>query len=266
MSPDLTTLDRFFFYFFLPTLIIAILGGHRYYFKRRKPVSKVFKISDDLIFGNFIAIYVALGIAIFLYFYILNIDILKDLKWELLTLIGMVLLSFPIGVGVGAHLVAVSLRKLKPYDSANKKEITKAVDFFHYLFSHNIVYSSILLIIYLLTLLDLFKGRSLELSLLQISLILFSGTVIGGVSAILFIITKSQKLILKPVLIILVSLLVVSIGETRNLIEHPVTLLATVAYSVVALGIIIYRQAGFNLRTPVKRLVKHWLQWDIDYL
>lgn len=266
MVADFTNLDRFFFYFFLPAIIIVLLGGHRYYFKKKKPASKVFKISQDLIFGNFISVYLALATAIFLYFYILNIDILKDLKWELLTLIGMIFLSFPIGVGMGAHLVAVSLEKLRPPETVRKKEIIKALRFFHYPFSHNLSYSPMLLLAYLLTLLDLFKGRELEMTIMQTSLTILAGLGLGSAFGLLLIITKSHKLILPPMMVLLLSLLLATIGEARSISRHPVSLLFTTGLITSSFGIFIYKQTKFNLRPPVKRFVKHWFQWDIDIL
>ena len=263
---ELSNLDKFFFYFFLPALVVFVVGGQRFYFRSKKPTAAIFRLSEELIFGNIVAAFVGSLIAIFLYLYILELDRLEHLKWEFLTLVGFVFLSIPIGIGIGTHVVAVSVRKLLDTQAKNAQEMARAIQYFHYPFSHNLMFSSALLLGYLLALLDFFRGRNLELNNLQIGLLVLSGVTIGAGAGILFIITKCHRLILRTTLILSASVFVLSLGESRTLIYHPIAFLFTVWCVTITLGILLYKQTRVNLRGPVKRMVKKWLQWDIDYL
>lgn len=263
---DFSPLDKFFFYFFLPTIVVFVLGVNRLYFRLKKPEERVFKISRELIWGNIVVSLAGFTIGLFLYFYILDLDASQAFKWDFLTLVGFILLSFPLGIGAGTHVVAVSVRKLLEAPAKNHLELTRAIHFFHYPFSHNAMFSSALLMGYLVALLDFFKGRSLDLNWFQIGLVVGSGVIIGTVAGILFIITKCHRLIWRTTVILLLSLGVMTLGESRTLVQHPVTLLFAVGFLTITVGILLYRQTQINLRPPVKRAVKKWLQWDIDYL
>src|SRR4030042_4046545 len=101
---EYTNLDKFFFYFFLPAIAALTVAGNRYYFKSKKPQASTFGITKEIIFGDLIVILLVILVILFLYFYVLELDLFKSARWEMLTLISFIFLTFFIGAGVGAHV------------------------------------------------------------------------------------------------------------------------------------------------------------------
>jgi len=241
------------------------LGGNRYYNKKRHLKTEKFRFTKEQILANIVAAILGVVIAVFLYFYVLQIRVFDEVGWEVLVLLSFVFLSIPIGIGSGTHLVTMSFVKLMSRKSSDQ-ELVKTLRFFHYTFSHQLFFIPGLLMFYLIALLDLFKGRSLDLHSLQFITIVVSGIILGAVSGILFIITRCHRLILPAVLVLTASLGFASLNESRNLFNHPVALLIAMMYTMITLGLVVYSQTKINLRLPVKRWIKHWLHWDIEYL
>ena len=269
----LTNLDRFFFYIFLPTLTIFSLWGSRRYFKNRQPYyhhqkfhTRWIDISQKLILGGISLGLLFFTITTFIYLYILNIRLIQNLKWEFIILLTMIFLAFIYGVGIGAHIATLTFKMLLPRKQLGSdfQEFKKALNFYHYPFSHKLFYISFLLVIYLLTLLDLFKGKFIDLNHIQNFISLFTGIIMGTTGAVFSIITKTHNTVLKTCLVLLISLLIVSYMESKNILYHPVALLFTTFYATIVLSLLIQKQSRFNLRAPAKRLVKYWFNWDID--
>jgi hypothetical protein len=128
------------------------------------------------------------------------------------------------------------------------------------------MYVSTLLALYVLTVLDIFQGKMLDLNYFYQGLAVICGIIMGSVGGVLTIITKSSSAVLKTCFIILISLFFLSINESRNITLHGVALLLTTFFATIFIGLVIAKQSKINLRPLIKRLVKYWLRWDINQI
>jgi hypothetical protein len=266
----LNNLDRFFFYILIPTLTIYALWGSRHYFRSKQPYYKQNKKQSTV--QHIININIILGIIghtfiTLLYFYILSTEKIQALKWEIITLASLIFISFTLGIGIGSHLTTLSIKTVIPrLLDPRFKNFTQTLNYFHYPFSHKFMYVSTLLALYVLTVLDIFQGKMLDLNYFYQGLAVICGIIMGSVGGVLTIITKSSSAVLKTCFIILISLFFLSINESRNITLHGVALLLTTFFATIFIGLVIAKQSKINLRPLIKRLVKYWLRWDINQI
>lgn len=276
MHPEFNYVDLFIVYAALPILAVIGLFGNRMYFKSKQSYFQStflkksnFKLSRNLVLGN-------IGVGIFLviinlsiYTYIINIRLFRPYQWELATIFFLTLLTLALGIGIGAHVTSISI---KTHLSPNSQELKKnqlfrqALHFFHYPFSHKLPYTAVLLMTYILSLLDLYKGKILQLNPFAYVSVTIAGIGIGLFTTVLFILAKTQKLMLSTVIILLTSIYLVSYNEALSILQHPISLMFTSIYWTILVTLILQKQSKVDIRTPSKKFIKKWFEWDIDVI
>jgi len=179
-----------------------------------------FNMREDLFFGNIVGPIVGLIGILALYAKILNIQYLSQLRWELLAIFTITLMSLLLGIGLGGHIAAVSIEKsLK--DKKLTSESNDILFFFHWPFGHKLTYIPAALVIYVIVLLDLFKGSTEILKPHQELLLAILAIGLAIATSISFIITHVTRIMFYTLLVLISGLMFVLRYETVTLNEHP---------------------------------------------
>lgn len=261
---EFSNLDQFILYFFLPALAIYLLLSSKHYYKNKQNISSRFHISRDLLVGNIIGSIIVAFIIIGLYLYILNMSQISELRWEFITISVIVILTLLCGIGLGSHLTAISLEKtIDPSIREKFPELNKGLNFFHLPFSHRLVFLPVALIIYALTLLDIFRGKTFELNTIQTLIIIGAGYLIGVILSALSIFSHSTKLMFITSTVFIISIWGVTNNEARNLTEHIIAFFFSIVFFTTSINLAAYRYTRLNsLRKPVRYYFKKWFEWD----
>jgi len=195
---------------------------------------------EGVFVGNIIAPIFGLLSILGIYSSILNFKDISFLRWEILAIFSITLLSFIIGIGIGAHIVSLLIEK--SLENVKLSEKTKdTLYFFHWPFGHKMTYVPASLIFHILILLDIFKGVPYYLNNQETFLTIFFSIIFGGAMTIIFIITHVTRIMFYTLIITNFSLLYLYILENVNLREHLVALFFTYLSITMLILISIYR-------------------------
>lgn len=260
----LRSTDQFLFYFIIPSIIATAVIGSRLYNSRKQHHSKLFKLSQGIIIGNILTTFLGALILIFFYTYTLDMKPLYDIKWEFLTLTSIFLLAIPFGIGIGLHIAGVTLEMILRNELAKpeNKKLSKTIHYFHGELGHKIPIVTSLLMFYALTLLDIFKGQTIEMSFIHHTLSLTAGIVIGTFISIYAIMGKCLSTLAKASTVILASLVFVTANEARQINQHPIATIFTSSFAINVIGYILLRQKLLKIRKKIKSTFQYILKWD----
>jgi len=197
-------------------------------------------MGEDLFFGNIITPIFALLIILGIYTEILDIDFIKEIRWEIITILTISILSLLAGIGTGAHIVSVSIERAKKMND-NNETFNRILYFFHWPFGHIASVVPSLLIVYLLILLDLFKGKIFLINDLQILILSVSGVALGLVLTGVTIATHITRMIYYTLLVISFSILLVLGAESITLLEHGTAYFFSLTFITTTVALGIYR-------------------------
>ena len=197
-------------------------------------------MGEDLFFANIIAPIIALLMIFGLYIQILDIKFLGEIRWELMSILAIAMLSLILGIGLGGHIASVSIERVVP-KYFQHGEFSRILYFFHVPFGHIMTMVPAALIVYALILLDLFKGKVIVVSELQIVILTTFGIVLGIVSTGTIIITYVTRVMLYTFTVLTLSILIVLSAESITLIEHGFALFFTIIFVTCVVLLTIYR-------------------------
>ena len=232
--------DKFVLYFVLPATTILFVITNRFYYSRKETTKTRFNIPDDLFVGNILASLIVVIGSLGMYAYILNIRIIYEIKWEMLSLVTIAILALIIGLGTGGHIAALNIeRTLDETEQSDK--LKKVLHFYHWPFGHKLTYVPAFLIVYILILLDLFRGHFVILNRFEL-LILSGFAIIAGLTAwITFVITHVTKLMFFTLAILLGSIMMILITETITLMNHQIAYFFTITFTSAWALLTLYR-------------------------
>lgn len=233
-------LYNFFIYFILPAFALFLIFTNKYYYSKKQSQKMRFNMGEDLIFGNIIAPVVGLFLILCLYTEILDINFLSQIKWELLSLSSITILSLLVGIGLGGHIAAISIERAVP-KYFHHGEFKKILYFFHWPFGHIVPYVSSSLILYSLVLLDLFKGKAIPLSEYQIGILTFFGCLLGLVTAATMVITHVTRVMYYTFLLLTLTIFIVLGAESITLLDHGISYFFTSIFITCAVTLGMYR-------------------------
>lgn len=264
---EFNNIDKFLIYFFIPAFSIYMLLGSKHYFKHKKISSPGFHLSPDLLYGNIFAPIIGGLLVIAIYLYILNIQLIGNLKWEFVIISLLFFLGIPFGIGLGTHIAAISLEKVIPHPILEKNtELKRGLKYLHYPFSHRLTFLPGSLIFYALALFDLFKGKITDLNPFQIFVVVLVGYITSILFSIFCIITKTTKLMTITTTMLNVGILFATMNENRNLTNHIIALFISSIFFTLNINLLFYKFIKYyKLRKIIKDGVKKWFDWDIDY-
>lgn len=240
----IVNINNFFLYFILPTITIISLITNRYYYTRKDTHKTRFNIPVDLFFGNFVATLVMMVLLLSIYSYILNMSLLAGLQWEIAAIYTMVLLALIIGLGSGAHIVALHIGRVLPKNQRSS-EVQKVLHFYHWPFGHRLTYVPIFLIVHILILLDLFKGNILSLHIYQLAVLTAFAMVFGVMAWIVFAISRATRIMFYTLGVMIISILIMLNAETITLAEHQIAYFFTIVFIVSFVLLVFYRYSHF---------------------
>ena len=197
-------------------------------------------MGEDLFFANIIAPVIALLMIVGLYIQILDIQFLGDIRWELLSIIAIAILSLILGIGLGGHIASVSIERVVP-KYFRHGEFSRILYFFHMPFGHIMTMVPTALIFYALILLDLFKGKVIAVSELQLIIVTTFGILLGIVSTGTIIITHVTRVMLYTLMLLTITVFIVLGAESITLIEHGFALFFTIIFVTCVILLAVYR-------------------------
>lgn len=246
--------NSFFLYFVLPAFTIFLIFTNRYYYTKKESQRMRFNMREDLFFGNIVGPIVGLIGILALYAKILNIQYLSQLRWELLAIFTITLMALLLGIGLGGHIAAVSIEK-----SLKDKQMTKETEhilfFFHWPFGHKLTYIPAALVIYVIVLLDLFKGSPEILKPHQELFLIVFATGLAIATSISFIITHVTRIMFYTLLVLVSGLMFVLRYETVTLKEHPTSFFFAVLCIAILIMTAIYRYIH-HFSKPLHRYIQ----------
>ncbi len=232
--------NSFFLYFVLPAFTLFLIFTNRYYYSKKDSRRMRFNMREDLFFGNIVGPIVGLIGILALYAKILNIQYLSQLRWEILAIFTITLMSLLLGIGLGGHIAAVSIEK-----SLKNKKFTEETDdilfFFHWPFGHKLTYIPAALVIYVVVLLDLFKGSPEILKPHQEMLLIVLATGLAIATSISFVITHVTRIMFYTLLVLVSGLFFALRYETVTLKEHPTAFFFAILCIAILIMMAIYR-------------------------
>ena len=233
-------INSFFLYFVLPAFTLFLIFTNRYYYSKKESQRMRFNMREDLFFGNIVGPIVGLIAVLAIYGTILNIQFVRELRWELLSIFSITILTLLFGIGVGGHIAAVSIEK-----SLKNNEMTEETDhilyFFHWPVGHKLTYVPAALVFYVLVLLDLFKGVPEQLRSYQLVLLSTFSFALAIAAAISLIVTHVTRITFYTLLIISVSIIIMVNYESITLVKHSIAYFFTNLFFFLLGMITIYR-------------------------
>lgn len=233
-------LNDFFLYVVIPVFTLFLIFTNRYYYTKKQSQKMRFNMREDLFFGNIVGPIVGLVIILAIYANIIKINTIEELRWEILAIFTIVLLILMLGIGLGAHIVAVSVEK-----SIGKhlfeKETDRILYFFHWPFGHIMTFVPASLVCYVLVLLDLIKGEPEKLAQHQELILITFGLFLSTAASISFIITHVTRIMFYTMGILSLSILFVLSFEAITLNEHLIAYFFTVIFISSFFMMITYR-------------------------
>ena len=201
-------------------------------------------MGEDLFFGNIIAPVIGLLFILGIYLEILDIQLIDEIRWELLSILAIVVLSLIAGIGLGGHIAAISIERAVP-KYFHHGEFKRILYFFHWPFGHIVPYVSTSLIFYSLILLDLFKGKIVPISQYQIVILTIFGFIIGIIFAGTTVITHVTRVIFYTLVILSLTIFLVLGAESITLLEHGSAYFFTIIFVTCTTTLCIYRYIHF---------------------
>jgi hypothetical protein len=245
--------ERFFLYVGLPALTLLFIFTSRFYYSKKNSPNTRFYMPEGVFVGNIVAPFFGLLSILGIYSSILNFKDISFLRWEILAIFSITLLSFIIGIGIGAHIVALLIEKSLE-NSAQNEKTKDTLYFFHWPFGHKMTYVPATLIFHILTLLDVFKGVPYSLNNQEIILTIFFAIIFGATMTFIFIVTHVTRIMFYTLLITNFSLLYLYILENVNFKEHLVALFFSFLSVTMFFLISIYRyihKASKNMHSKI---------------
>ncbi|MDP4011127.1 MAG: hypothetical protein Q8P72_02755 [Candidatus Roizmanbacteria bacterium] len=231
---------NFFIYFILPAFALFLIFTNKYYYSAKQSKKMRFNMREDLFFGNIIAPIIGLLIILGVYIEILDFQYIGNIRWELLSILAITVLAFIVGIGLGGHITAISIERVVPA-ILRKGDFEKILYFFHWPFGHIVPFVPATLILYLLVLLDLFRGKVVEIVQIQIFILTLFGLLLGIIGSGTFVITHVTRVMFYTTLVISISIFAVLGAESITLLDHGVAYFFTVIFVTVASALGVYR-------------------------
>lgn len=235
---------NFLLYFILPALVLFYIFTNKYYYSKKQSQKMRFNMGEDIFFGNIIAPIIGLFIILGIYIQILDIQFIGQIKWELLSILAITVLTLIVGIGIGGHIAAISIERVVP-KYFRHGEFKRILYFFHWPFGHIVPSVPTTLILYLLILLDLFKGKVVGISQYQFIILTFFGILAGIVGSGTIVISHVTRVMFYTMLLLSSSIFVVLGKESITLLEHGVAYFFTIIFITCALALGIYRYIHF---------------------
>jgi len=248
------TIYNFILYFVLPALTLFLIFTSRYYYRKKQSQKMRFHMNEGLFFGNIIAPIVGMIAILGIYTTILNIQFLSDIRWELLTIFAIALLGLIIGIGIGGHIVAVSIEERIP-KLLRVGELGRILYFFHWPFGHKVPYVPTILILYALILLDLFRGHNILLRENQFILLSISSVAVSVAATLNFIITNVTRVMYYAFLVLTLTIFAILNIESITLVEHAVAFFFTSTFIYSTIFVALYRYLPFASK-KIDKLIK----------
>lgn len=233
-------INDFFLYIVIPTFSLAIIFAYRYYYSKRDSTKMKFNLSEDILYTNIIMPVMMLVLIMILYANILQIDLISELKWELLSIFMIVILVLLFGIGIGSHVVSVMLEKsLQPKEL--DEESSKILYFFHWPFSHIMTFVSTNLVFYVILVMDLVKGTPFELGKFDLFFLTLFAVIVSIFITIIFIRTHTTKIMFYTLSVIILTVFFLLSFERITLSEHIIAYFFTILMISTLFLTIIYR-------------------------
>lgn len=212
-----------------------------------------FNLREDLFFGNIVGPIVGLIMTLALYSNVLNIRFVWELKWEMLVIFTITILSLIIGIGLGAHIAAVSIEKNMKNNTLTE-EGENFLYFFHWPFGHKLTFIPAALIFYVIVLFDLFKGTNQFLENHQAILITVCALTLSVFATVSFIVTHVTRIMFYTLGILSLSIGIVLLFEDITLREHLIAFFFTILYLGTFVMIALYRYTH-HISTPLHEYI-----------
>lgn len=233
-------LYNFVIYFIIPAFVLLYLFTSRFYFNRRHSQKMKYNMKEELLFTNIIVPIIGLILLLGIYVQIINIDFFMEIRWEIFSLFAISILVAFVGMGLGAHIVSLSIEQVvpKPFRLGKFRD---TLDFFHFPFSHILAYIPTVLIFYLFILLDLFRGKVLPVSDFQVLILTLFGVIVGFLFALTMVVTHLTRLMFYALLVLCISIFIVLTLESITLLEHAIAYFMTCFFITCLTTLGIYR-------------------------
>ncbi len=253
---------NFFLYFILPAFALLGIFTNKYYYSKKQSQKMRFNMGEDLFFANIISPIVAILLIMGLYIQILDIQFLGEIKWELMSILAITLLSLILGIGIGGHVTAISIERAVPKYFQNG-EFKRILYFFHMPFGHIMTFVPTTLILYSLVLLDLFKGKIVFISQLQLIVLTTFAILLGIVSSGTIIITHVTRVMLYTMVIITTTIFIILGAESITLLEHGSAYFFTTIFITCIISLTIYRNIHLISKTAHSYLQSKFKDGDL---
>lgn len=247
-------INNFLLYFVLPFFTLILIFTNRYYYSKRQSEKMRFHMSENLLLSNIIVPILGLIVVIAIYAGILNIQFVSQLRWELLGIFTIAVLSLIVGLALGGHICALSVERSMKLGLPTP-ETSRVLYFFHWPFGHIASYIPATLIFYVLVLLDLFKGTSEPLVLHQQIILILCAGALGIASTIMLILTKSTRIMFYTLLVLSLSIVFVLRNENITLDEHLIAYFFSLLFFTTFVLLGMYRYIHF-LSLPLHRAIQ----------
>ena len=219
-------------------------------------------MGEGLFFANIVSPIVGLFIVLGLYTQILDINFIGQIRWELLSILAITMLSLILGIGIGGHITAVSIERTIPNQTLNN-EFHRVLYFFHMPFGHIMTFVPTTLIFYLLILLDLFKGKIVAVTEIQLASLTIFGILLGLFATATIIITHVTRVMLYTMVIITTTIFIVLGAESITLLEHGSAYFFTTLFVTCVIALTIYRNIHLISKTAHSYLQSKFKDGDL---
>lgn len=255
-------LYNFFIYFILPTFALLLIFTNKYYYSKKQSQKMRFNMGDGVFFANIISPIVGLLIVLGLYTQILDIKFIGQIRWELLSILAITMLSLILGIGIGGHITAISIERTVSKQELND-EFQRVLYFFHMPFGHIMTFVPATLIFYLLILLDLFKGRIVAVTEVQLASLTIFAILLGLFATATIIITHVTRVMLYTMVMLSATVFIALGAESITLLEHGSAYFFTILFVTCVFSLAIYRNIHFISSKAHKYIQSKFKDGDI---
>lgn len=233
-------MNAFFLYFVIPAFTLFLIFTNRYYYTKKQSKKMRFNLREDLFFGNIVGPIVGLIITLAIYANVLNIRFFWELKWEMLVIFSIAMLTLILGIGLGAHIAAVSIEKSLEKTPV-EDETENILYFFHWPFGHKLTFVPTALIFYSIVLFDLFKGTPETLRDHQVFILAVCAVTLAAFTTVCFIVTHVTRIMYYTLGILSLSIGLVLLFENITLKDHLIAFFFTILYISIFVMVSLYR-------------------------
>jgi len=199
-----------------------------------------FNMNENLLVGNLVVPIVGLIVILSIYASILNIQFISELRWELLAIFSITILSLITGIGLGAHISSLSIERSMKFGLPTP-ETQRILYFFHWPFGHIAAYIPSILIFYTLILFDLFKGSRNGLQNHQMIILSMCAISLGLVATVMLIRTHATRIMFYSLLVLNITIVLALRNENITLDEHLIAYFFSLLFFTVFIALTIYR-------------------------